>query len=68
MGSTRFRDPRALSSALAAFGTQQPRAFGSLNRIDPLNSVSNYYLCLIQHTCVHVHVHVTMYLVCMHNG
>ena len=38
-----FRDPQALSSALAALGTLQPRAFGSLNRIDPLNSLSTYY-------------------------
>ena len=44
MGSTLFRDSQALSSALAALGTVQPRAFGSLNRVDPLNSVSNYYL------------------------
>ena len=44
MGSTLFRDPQALSSALAALGTLQPRAFGSLNRVDPLDSVSNYYL------------------------
>ena len=27
----------------AALGTPQPRAFGSLNRVDPLNSVSKYY-------------------------
>ena len=26
-----FRDPQALSSDLAALGTLQPRAFGSLN-------------------------------------
>ena len=25
-------------------GTLQPRAFGSLNRVDPLDSISNYYL------------------------
>ena len=43
MGSTLFRDPQARSSALAALGTLQPRAFGSLNRVDPLDSVSNYY-------------------------
>ena len=40
-----FRDPRARSSALAALGTLQPRALGSLNRVDPLDSVSNYYVC-----------------------
>ena len=41
MGSTLFRDPQARSSgALAALGTLQPRAVGSLNRVDPLVSVS----------------------------
>ena len=44
MGSTRFRNPQALSSTLASLGTLQPRAFGFLNRIDPLVSVSNYYI------------------------
>ena len=44
MGSTVFRNPKALSSALAALGTLQPRAFGFLNTVDPLVSVSNYYL------------------------
>ena len=44
MGSTLFRDPQARSSALAALGTLQPRAFRSLNRIDPLDLVSNYYI------------------------
>ena len=37
-------DPQALSSALALLGTLQPRAFGSLNRVDPLDSISNYYI------------------------
>ena len=46
MGSTLFRDPQALSSALAVLGMLQPRAFGSLNRVDPLDSVSNYYIVL----------------------
>ena len=46
MGSALFRDPQARSSAFAALGTLQPRAFGSLNRVDPLDSVSNYYLCM----------------------
>ena len=41
---TLFRDPQAQSSALAALGTLQPRAFGSLNRVHPLDSVSNYYV------------------------
>ena len=37
-------DSMALSSTLAALGMLQPRAFGSLNRVDPSDSVSNYYL------------------------
>ena len=44
MGSTVFRNPRALSSALAALGTLQPRALGFLNTVDPLGTVSNCYL------------------------
>ena len=44
MVSTLFRDPQARSSALAALGMLQPRAFGSLNRVETLDSVSNYYL------------------------
>ena len=44
MVSTLFRDPQARSSALAALGTLQPQAFGSLNRVETLDSVSNYYL------------------------
>ena len=44
MGSTLFRDPQARSSALAALGT---RALGSLNCVDPLDSVSNYYLLTV---------------------
>ena len=43
MGSTVFRNPRALSSALAALGTLQPRALGFLNTVDPLDTVSNSY-------------------------
>ena len=35
-----FRDPQARSSALATLGTQ---TFGSLNRVETLDSVSNYY-------------------------
>ena len=50
MGSTLFRDPQARSSALAALGTPQPRAFGSLNRVDPLDSASNLYLVSIAKT------------------
>ena len=41
---TLFRDPQARSSALAALGTLQPRAFGSLNRVETLDSASNYYI------------------------
>ena len=52
MGSTLFRDPQALSSTLASLGMLQPRAFGSLNRIDPLDSVCNYYILCV---CVHTH-------------
>ena len=44
MVSTLFRDPQALSSDLAALGTLQPRAFGSLNRVETLDSASNYYI------------------------
>ena len=44
MVSTLFRDPQARSSALAALGTLQPRPFGSLNRVETLDSVSNYYI------------------------
>ena len=44
MVSTLFRDPQARSSALAALGTLQPQAFGSLNRVETLDSSSNYYV------------------------
>ena len=43
-GSTFFRNPRALSSALAPLGSLQPRALGFLNHVDPSDSVSNYYI------------------------
>ena len=43
MGSTRFRNPPAPSSVLAALGTLQLGAVGFLNRVDPLVSASNYY-------------------------
>ena len=43
-GSTVFRDPQALGSALAALGSLQPRAFWSLNTVDPSVLLSNYYL------------------------
>ena len=44
MVSTLFRDPQVLSSALAALGTLEPQAFGSLNHVETLNSASNYYI------------------------
>ena len=44
MVSTLFKDPQARSSALAALGMLQPRAFRSLNRVETLDSSSNYYL------------------------
>ena len=44
MITKRFRNPWALSSALAALGTLQPRALGFLNHLIPLVSVSNYYM------------------------
>ena len=46
MVSTLFRDPQTRSSALAALGTPQPRAFGSPNRVETLDSTSNYYLVI----------------------
>ena len=42
-----YRNPRALSSALATLGTLQPRALGFLNRVVPLVSASNYYILAI---------------------
>ena len=50
-GSTVFRNPRALSSALAALGTLQPRALGFLNTVDPLDTVSNCYLVVWEQSC-----------------
>ena len=44
MVSMLFRDPHALSSTLAALGTLQHQAFGSLNHVETLDSVSNYYV------------------------
>ena len=63
MGSTLFRDPQVRSSALAALGTLQPRAFGSLNRVDPLDSVSNYYIAFvyIAHAGIRVRVPRSIY-------
>ncbi len=44
MGTTGFRNPQALSSALTALGTLQPRAFGFLNPVVPLVLLSNLYV------------------------
>ena len=43
MVSMLFRDPQVLSD-LAWLGSLQPRAFGSLNRVETLDSAFNYYL------------------------
>ena len=56
MGSTVFRNPRALSSALAALGTLQPRALGFLNTVDPLDTVSNCYIST--HVLMRFHIEV----------
>ena len=42
-----FRNPLALSSALAALGTLQPRALGFLNSLVTLVLAFNYYLVQI---------------------
>ena len=44
MVSTLLRDPHVLSSARASLRTLQPRAFGSLNRVETLDSASDYYV------------------------
>ncbi len=46
MGSTGFRNTYALSSAHAALGLLQPRAFGFLNPVHvvPLVSLFNLYI------------------------
>ena len=49
MGSTLFRNPRALSNALAALGLLQPQALGFLNHVDPSDSASTY--CIDATTC-----------------
>ena len=48
MGSMLFRDPQSRSSTLAMLGTLQPRAFRTLNRVDPLDSISNYHIKLTE--------------------
>ena len=45
MGTKRFSNPQALSSALAVLGTLQSRAFGLLNCLVPLVLAFNYYIC-----------------------
>ena len=57
MGSTVFRNPRALSSVLAALGTLQPRDLGFINTVDPLDTVSNCYNCYHTNN-VHIHVNI----------
>ena len=65
MGSTVFRNPRALSSALAALGTLQPRALGFLNTVDPLDTVSNCYIdSTVETLCIVSSGHEV--LACMH--
>ena len=44
----RYLETLALSSALAALGTLQPRALRFLNTIDPLDTVSNCFSELLQ--------------------
>ena len=44
MVSMLFRDPQALSSDLILPSSLQPRAFGSLNHVETLDSASNHYL------------------------
>ena len=39
-----FRNPQALSSALAVLGTLQPRALGFVNSLVTLVLASNYYV------------------------
>ena len=49
MGSTLFRNPRALSSALAMHWSPQSRALGFLNHVDPPSDLaSNCYAVSIQ--------------------
>ena len=57
-GTKQFSNPRALSGAYVALGTQQPRAFGLLNHLVPLVSMPNYYL--VQPMCTN------KFLMCTH--
>ena len=56
MGSTVFRNPQALSSALAALGTLQLRALRFLNTVDTWDLASNYYIEVLEQMCFTVHV------------
>ena len=71
MGSKLFRNPQALSSALAALGTLQPRAFVFLNNLEPLDSASNYYVeqfVSINSAYLYVHkIYTYMYIESYHN-
>ena len=62
MVSTLFRDPQALSSTLASLGMLQPRAFGSLNRVETFDSASIIYTLrlTIQYTCIMVYLHILL--------
>ena len=40
---------------LIALETLQPQAFGSLNRVETLDSSSNYYLLYVQYSTVRKH-------------
>ena len=48
-----FRDPRAISSALTELGMLQPKAFMSLNPIDPYVSMSH---CCLENQLFNVNV------------
>ena len=63
MGSKLFRNPQALSSALAALGTLQPRPFGSLNRVETLDSISNYYIVHVFDGIVGTHINYLPHLI-----
>ena len=52
MVTKRVKNPRALSSALAALGTLQPRALGFLNSLVTLVLASNFYLVCVLYPVV----------------
>ena len=58
MGSTLFRNPWALSNALAALGSLRPQVLGFLNHIDPSDSASSYCIdptrCPSYNTCMYM--------------